>query len=182
MTDTTLPALKVAPASPYRADRLAKEPPVSSDKAVQPSAKSRLEASRSKLRSELMEIAHPPPRPSSGIADKLTGMVKDVPGVALAMDTAKTWWREHRTTAKSAGQASQAIVEPIARKHPGSAILVAAGIGAGLVLLRPWRLLLRPRILIGAASLIATQAIRTRSASSWLQIALKLAGSRRTRI
>lgn len=182
MTDTTLPALRVAPASPDRADKLAKEPPVSSDKADEPSAKFRLEASRSKMRSELMEIAHPPARPSSGIADKLTGMVKDVPGVALAMHTAKTWWQEHRTTAQTAGQASQAIVAPIARKHPGSAILVAAGIGAGLILLRPWRLLLRPKILIGAASLIATQAIRTRSASSWLQMALKLAGSRRTRL
>lgn len=182
MTDTTLPLLKVAPASPYKADKLANESPKPADKADQPSAKSRLEASRSKVRSELMEIAHPPPRPSSGIANKLTGMVKDVPGVALAVDTAKSWWLKHRTTAQTAGQASQAIVAPIARKHPGGAILVAAGIGAGLMLFRPWRLLLRPRILFGAASLIATQAIRTRSAGSWLQMALKLAGSRRIRL
>ena len=178
MTNTALsPASQVAPAAaPDRADRPV-QIPKPTDQAALPSGQARLEASRDRIRSQLLAIAHPPVRPSPGVVDKLTGMVKDIPGVELAIDAAKAWWSEHRDSARLTGQASQAVKTPIARKHPGSLLGVAAAAGALLVLLRPWRLLLRPKILFGAISLVATQAIRSRSASSRLQAAMKFAGS-----
>ena len=122
-----------------------------------------------------MAIAHPPKRPSSGWVDKFTGMVEDIPGVTLVVDSAKSWWHEHRDTAQTAGQASQALVRPIAQRHPESLLGAAAVFGALVVLLRPWRLLLRRNVLFGAASLVASQAMRSRSPGQWLRMLTKSA-------
>ena len=175
MTETTLPNPSSAPASPYRIDKLKDIPLRSLEKVEAPSAKLRLEASRARMRSALMAIAHPPKRPSSGWVDKLTGMVEDIPGVALMVDTAKSWWHEHRDTAQTAGQASQAMVTPIAQRHPESLLGAAAALGTLVVLLRPWRLLFRRNVLFGAASLVASQAMRSRSPGQWLQMLTKSA-------
>lgn len=130
---------------------------------VEPSpAQVRLDASRARVRGALMEIAHPPRRPNSGLIDKLTGMVNDVPGVTFVLEAAKKWWQAHRDIAQTAGQASQALVTPIARRHPASLLGAAAAAGTAVGLLRPWRLLLRPKIFLGAAWLVASQAFRRR--------------------
>ena len=180
MTDATFPSRKVTPAFPYRVDKLVPPPHPDSEK-TEPSAQVRLEASRARVRGALMEIAHPPKRPGSGAGamDKLTDMVKDVPGVTLVLHAAQSWWDEHGQTARTAGRVSQALVAPVARRHPTSLLGIAAALGALLVLFKPWRILLRRKVLFRAASLIATQAIRGRSASSWLQAVMKFAGSRK---
>ena len=176
MTDTT----SSAPASSYRADKLEDVPLRAPDKVEAPSAKLRLEASRARIGSALLEISHPPKRSNSGLVDKLMGMVENIPGVTLVVDTAKSWWHEHRETAQTAGQASQALVTPIAQRHPQSLVGAAAAFGALLVLLRPWRLLLRRKVVFGAASLVASQAMRSRSPGEWLQMLTKPA-SRKAR-
>ena len=173
MTGTTLSPPKRAPASPYRVKPAVDTPPRTVEKAEPPSAKVRLEASRARVRSALMEIAHPPKRPNAGWFNKLTGMVEDIPGVSLAIDTAKSWLHEHRDTAQAAGQATQVLVTPIAQRHPESLLGAAAVVGALVVLLRPWRLLLRRSVLFGAASLMASQAMRSRSAGQWLHMLTK---------
>ena len=151
-------------------DTLKDLPSLALEKAQEPSAELMLEASRARMRSALMAIAHPPKRPNSGWVDKLTGMVEDIPGVALALDTAKSWWHDHRDTAQTAGQASQVLVTPIAQRHPQSLLGAAAALGALVVLLRPWRLLLRRKVLFGVTSLLASQAMRSRSPGQWFQM------------
>ena len=178
MTDTTFSTPKVAPASAYRVDELKDLPSLALEKAEALSAKLRLEASRARMRIALMAIAHPPKRPSSGWVDKLTGMVEDIPGVAVAVDTAKSWWHEHQSTVQTVGQASQALVTPIAQRNPKGLLGAAVAVGALVVLLRPWRLLLRRKVLFGALSLIASQAMRSRSPGQWLQVLTKQASTK----
>ncbi len=146
MTDTTtFSPVRVTPASPARVDKLPNLAQPATAKAA-PSPQARPEASRARLRGALMVIARPPkhPRSGNGLIDKLTDMVQDVPGVALMFDTAKGWWKKNGETTKTAGQACQALVTPIARRHPTGVLGISAAIGALLVLLKPWRLLLRP--------------------------------------
>ena len=178
MTDTTLPSSTVTPASPYKADKRATSSSFVPERAAPSAAFDRLESSRAQVRSALMVIAHPPPTAkAAGLGRKLTSLLNRVPGSALVLDTAKSWWLDHRHTAQTVGRASQALVRPIAKRHPAGLVGSALAAGAVVVLLRPWRLLLRPKILMGAASLIAAQAVKRRSPTSWVQMAVKLAGS-----
>ena len=162
MTDATSPTQIAAPASPNRGDELAPPPPTS-EKASPPSAQARLESSRALLQRELIEIVHPPPKAAgSGLGAKLVSAVKDIPGAAVVIDTAKGWWQDHGRAARLTGQASQALLRPMAKRYPGSMIGAAVAVGAVLVLLRPWRLLFRPKFLFAVGALVATQAIKGR--------------------
>ena len=161
MTDATSATQMVAPTS-YRADKPVPPPPAP-EKASPLSAQARLESSRSLLRRELTEIAHPPSKAAgAGLGAKLVSAVKDIPGAAVVIDTAKGWWQDHGSAARITGQASQALLRPMAKRYPGSMIGAAVAVGAVLVLLRPWRLLFRPKFLFAVGALVATQAIKGR--------------------
>jgi hypothetical protein len=49
------------------------------------------------------------------------------------------WWRRH--PANAAGQLARPLIERYAREEPAKLLAAAAGTGALLVLVRPWRLL-----------------------------------------
>lgn len=49
------------------------------------------------------------------------------------------WWRRH--PANAAGQLARPLLERYAREQPAKLITAAAGTGALLVLIKPWRLL-----------------------------------------
>jgi hypothetical protein len=150
------------------------------------SAEERLIESRRLLRNALLQITHPPKAPTGtrqALSHKITGVLRSIPGAAPLIDAARYWWQQHpwRQTAKVTGLASEALIGPMVQRHPASAITAATAAGAALVLLKPWRLV-RPRLLVGAASLLLSHSIKSGSAGLWFEAALRLAGaSKRSR-
>ena len=138
MTDTTLPTPTSGRQYPSRADKLSD---VSlPNKPTEPSAQDRLEASRAHVRTALLDIAHPPPKPAgSGLANKLLSTVRDIPGAAIVMETAKGWWKDHGQTARTAGQASQQLLKPVAKRYPVGTLGAALAAGAIVIVLKLWR-------------------------------------------
>ncbi|KQU85179.1 hypothetical protein ASC78_07385 [Variovorax sp. Root318D1] len=59
--------------------------------------------------------------------------------VSMARSMTERWWRRH--PAHAMGQLARPLLEHYARKEPAKLMAIAAGTGAALVLLKPWRLL-----------------------------------------
>ena len=58
---------------------------------------------------------------------------------SVARGVAQRWWRRH--PANAAGQLARPLIERYAREQPAQLMAAAAGAGALIVLIRPWRLL-----------------------------------------
>ncbi|WP_162583606.1 hypothetical protein [Variovorax sp. PBS-H4] len=58
---------------------------------------------------------------------------------AVGRNVVQRWWRRH--PANAAGQLARPLIERYAREQPVKLIAAAAGTGALIVLVRPWRLL-----------------------------------------
>jgi hypothetical protein len=150
-----------------------------------PTAAQRLEASRARLRTALLEIAHPPPKPSllgdlkiGSFAHQLLERVKALPGAALVIDAFEHWWAEHPLHAAGslAEEASRRYVGPLARKNPVAVVVGGVVFGALLVASKPWRWLLRPALLIGLVPQIAAQALKRMPLDGWLQMLSSFSG------
>jgi len=114
-------------------------------------ALARLAASREQLRHELLplpdESAHgagrggPLPRRLQALWRWARQRFGASPVLGLAMQAAQGWWHAHpwRSTSELVVQELRAGVAPVIRHHPLAATLAAAGIGAALMIWKPWR-------------------------------------------
>jgi hypothetical protein len=66
-------------------------------------------------------------------------IIDRVPWAAMARNVVQRWWQRH--PANAAGQLARPLIERYAREQPVKLIAAAAGTGALIVLIRPWRLL-----------------------------------------
>jgi len=151
----------------------------------QPSAAERLEASRARVRSALMEITHPPPKPSlldglgfGSFGSQILERLKSLPGVSMVVDGVEHWWTEHplHAAAGLAEEAGRRYVGPMARKNPIAIIVGGAVFGALLIASKPWRWLLRPALFVGLASQIVSHTLKRMPLDSWLQMLSAVSG------
>jgi len=70
---------------------------------------------------------------------KKRGLLDSLPWLAVAQSFGARWWRRHPANAMV--QLAQPLLQRYARKQPGKLIAIAAGTGAVLMLVKPWRLL-----------------------------------------
>jgi hypothetical protein len=138
-------------------------------------AAAHLAASRQRLRQALFAIAHPPPQPSlfadgiSNVGNRLLDRVKSLPMATALLEGLDSWWQRHplHRAANAADAASKQLLGPLARRKPGTVILIAVGAGILLAYGRPWRWLLRPSALFGAITEIGRCMLRGPSAKAW---------------
>ena len=69
----------------------------------------------------------------------LDGYIKGFPALAVARNIGERWWRRH--PANAVVQLARPVLGRYARQKPAKLIAIAAGTGALLVLVKPWRLL-----------------------------------------
>jgi len=178
------PAPWPAPNTPPAAGSPAGDPPTGSlPELVAESAADRIERSRAKLRSALMDIAHPPKRSSrsaastglAGLQAKAGSLLRAVPGAGLVIDVVESWWAQHplRTVGVVAGKAKgfvEPIVIPIAQRNPYALIVGASVLGALFAASRPWRWML-PALFVGVVPQLASHALRRMPVETWLRMA-----------
>jgi hypothetical protein len=112
-------------------------------------ALARLTASREQLRHELLPL---PDTQHTGGAAALPHRVQALwrwarrqvagsPVLTMAMQAAQGWWRAHpwRSTGELVVQELHASAAPLIRRHPLATTLAAAGLGAALMIWKPWR-------------------------------------------
>jgi len=66
-------------------------------------------------------------------------IIERIAWASVARNVVQRWWRRH--PANAAGQLARPLIERYAREQPVKLIAAAAGTGALIVLVRPWRLL-----------------------------------------
>ncbi|MDQ6685538.1 MAG: hypothetical protein M3Z16_10460 [Pseudomonadota bacterium] len=179
------------PVVPSRAEAVI-APAVPAKPAVKPeaSAADRLNASRAKLRSAMMDIAHPAPhKPSAAasavhrLSEDLLGKMRRLPGAMIFIDSLQAWWAQHplRTIGLVAEGAARGFLGPAVQRRPFPFIAAAVVAGALVVASKPWRWLLRPALFVGLVPQLLKQALRRMPIESVVGIATGVLAKRRTR-
>jgi hypothetical protein len=136
----------------------------------------RLELSRARLRTAM---SPPPPPTASDAARNKIGRryswlrrLRDLPVVALVVESLGAWWANHplHAAGQVAAQASGAVVRPVAARHPIALVLGAGLAGVLLVWSRPWRWALRPALLAGLAPQFTARVLAHLPVESWLTL------------
>jgi hypothetical protein len=112
-------------------------------------ALARLAASREQLKHELLpqpDDAHGTdpgslPRRAQALWRWARRHFSGSPVLGMAMQAAHDWWHAHpwRSTGELVVQELHANAAPLIRRHPLAATLAAAGLGAALMIWKPWR-------------------------------------------
>jgi hypothetical protein len=114
-------------------------------------ALARLAASRQHLKHELLpppdDARHgagaggPLPRPLQALWRWARRRFAGSPVLGMAAQAAQGWWHAHpwRSTSELVVQELHANAAPLIRRHPLATTLAAAGLGAALMIWKPWR-------------------------------------------
>lgn len=83
-------------------------------------------------------------------------------GAALLATVLRQWWEKHpaHQAATLAAQTARELTLPVAQKHPVALVAGAFVVGAGVVALRPWRLLSGAALLSRLAPTLLRMALR----------------------
>lgn len=131
----------------------------------------RLEVSRARLREALAPPpALPPVSPGHGVGASLLQRLKALPAAGPVIDSVVGWWSQHplRSWVSLAGGASNAVVEPLAKRNPVTLVLTAALVGAAFAWSRPWRWALKPVLFAGLAPQLAARLAAALPIESWI--------------
>jgi hypothetical protein len=79
------------------------------------------------------------PESTSTARFRKTGLLAGFPMLSVAKNIGERWWRRH--PANAVVQLGRPVLARYARRQPAKLMAYAAGTGALLVILRPWRLL-----------------------------------------
>lgn len=128
----------------------------------------RLAISREHLRAAMRTPA--PRGRAAGIAGALRERVRSNSTLSLVLEIAESWWRRHpmRDAATLAGEASRAVVAPLARRNPIRFVLLAFVGGVVIARLRPWRWFLRRRLFGGLTRQVLSRVIASIPSATWL--------------
>lgn len=120
----------------------------------------KLQLSRERLRVALQSVAHEsasdaaPPQPHSAHEHRQ--------GASLLTVVLRHWWAQHpaRQAATLAANTARELTLPVAQKHPVALVGGAFLVGAGLIALRPWRLLSGAALLSRLAPTLVRMALQ----------------------
>jgi hypothetical protein len=133
----------------------------------------RLIASRERMR---LLLEKPTPSAGERISRGLTGWfqrareyLRRQPTVGVVVEAIESWWEQHplHTAGAVAVDASRTFVKPVAQRNPLLLVLAAAGVGALLALLRPWRWLFKPAFFAGLLPQLLFRASRRLPLGHW---------------
>lgn len=132
-------------------------------------AESRLAASRERMRLALQAATPRRGAPAGAGVDWLAGL-QSIPGVGVVITALRSWWAQHplRGTAMLSAEAAQALLQPLAQRHPLALVLLAAAAGAVLARTRPWRWVMQPALLAGLMPQIIGKVLAEVPVQSWL--------------
>ena len=133
-------------------------------------ARDRIETSRARLRLAMtprapdMPAKHPSSSPSW--LDRLGAL----PLVHSVVDSVGSWWSHHplRPITEVAGEASSAMVKPVAKRHPLALVAGAALVGAALAWTRPWRWVFRSALFAGLVPQLASRVVSHLPIEAWM--------------
>ena len=136
----------------------------------------RLRMSRERLRQALIDGAKrgtpAAPDASGEPATPWLDRLKAVPGAAVVMEALQAWWRSHplRIATMIGADASLAVLQPLARRHPVALVLGAALLGGLFAWSRPWRWLLKPALFAGLMPQLLAKAVAHVPSLSWMAV------------
>lgn len=122
-------------------------------------AADRLERSRNHLKQALRAAGHTPSGGTSGAARTA--------GADLAADALRSWWNSHplHVGGTAAVDVANAVLRPVAQRHPWGLIVGAVAVGGLLAWTRPWRWAVRPGLVTGVCQQLVHEAL----AQGWPQ-------------
>ncbi len=141
-------------------------------------AADRLALSRQRLRRAMLDIAAPPSTPRHALpALAWLESLKDIPGAHVVIEAVSTWWAQHplRVAAMVAANGVNAVVRPMAQRHPVALVLGALIFGGMFAWSRPWRWILTPALFAGLLPQLFSKALANVPAGSWMSLLSTLA-------
>ena len=132
----------------------------------------RIEQSRARLRAAMSPPPETPDDAGAARSESWLHKLGALPLVNAVVESVGTWWTQHplRPVGQMAGEASTALIKPIAQRNPLALVLVAALVGAGLAWSRPWRWIFRSALFAGLVPQLASRVAANLPIESWMSM------------
>ncbi len=105
--------------------------------------------------------------------------VSRIKTISAVAESVQAWWANHplRPVASVAVEASDAVIQPLAGRHPLALVGIAALAGASLVWSRPWRWALRSALFAGLIPQLASRVVSSLPIESWINMVSSTLGT-----